>query len=200
MRNKNGFGTLILFEGLDGGGKTTAARKIAEDLKFTYIKGLGGDNFFGRIAKKYAKTFLFLLEIIYVTYFPVRKALKMGGNVLLDKYFFAAASHIPDVNTPLNQFLIKLCQKFIIRPDFVIYFQVSPEERIRRLKMGSYNKFHKILVDNPQWMIKRERTYADLVRYSHLFFHFFDNTKKTAEQTVEDVEKLIKSFLEMKEG
>jgi thymidylate kinase len=198
MRKKGGNGWLFVLAGIDGSGKTTAGEQASEDLGLIYIKGMGGDNFWGRIAKKYAKTFLFLLEILYITYFPVRRALKNGDSVLLDRYFFAVASHIPDVNTRINQYLIKLCAKFIYRPDFLIYLEVQPKERIRRLKMGAYNRFHETLIHNPKMMVERDKAYSDLVHRSHLFFHFLDNTELSVAETGKEVERLIKKFIEMR--
>lgn len=191
-------GKFILTEGLDGSGKTTAVKKVAADLGHTYIKGVGTDNLFGRLAKRFAKTFLFLLEVIYISCFPLRKALKAGEVVLMDKYFFAAASHIPDVERPINRWLIKICRRLIIKPDLIVYFTVAPEERIERLKRGPYNKFHEALINNPDWMIKREEAYADIVQRSNVFFTFLNTTESSKAETAEKMKKIISDFLIMK--
>ena len=188
-------GKFILVEGLDGSGKTTAVRRIADELGLVYLKGLGRNDFFGKIVKRYAKTFLFLLEVLVITYFPLRRILQSGRNALVDKYFFAAASHIPDVETHLNRLLIRLSEKFILRPDLVVYFSVSPEDRIRRLKNGPYNKFHEMLINDPVWMVEREKAYADIIRSLGLNPIVLDTTNLTRSETAETLRKIITDFL-----
>ena len=188
-------GKFILVEGLDGSGKTTAVRRIADELGLVYLKGLGRNDFFWKIVKRYAKTFLFLLEVLVITYFPLRRILQSGRNALVDKYFFAAASHIPDVETHLNRLLIRLSEKFILRPDLVVYFSVSPEERIRRLKNGPYNKFHEMLINDPVWMVEREKAYADIIRSLGLNPIVLDTTNLTRSETAETLRKIITDFL-----
>lgn len=165
-------------------------------MNMAYLKGLGRDDFFGKIVKRYAKTFLFLLEVLCITYFPLKRLIRSGQNVLVDKYFFAAASHIPNVETPFNKFAVKLCEKFILRPDLIIYFWVSPEERIRRLKNGPYNKFHQMLITDPSWMIAREKAYANIVKSSGINFVVLDTTSLNDTETAKTLQKIIVNFLE----
>lgn len=196
MRRNKWQGKIISFEGLDGAGKSTQAKIIASQMNLIYIKGLGRDDWLGKITKRFAKTFLFMIETLYVTFFKIIKELKTGKDVLVDKYFFSAASHIPDVNQPLNRLIVSCCRRFIIKPDIVIYFQVEKEERIRRLKKGPYNKFHKMLINDIPWMIERENAYFKAVRDSAVCLFILDTTNLAEEEITQKVKNILNLFLE----
>lgn len=167
MRKNKYKGRLILLAGLDGSGKTTAAKSLVKQLGYqyhlVYCKGVGSDTILGKLAKRFAKTTLFLLEVLCATIFPIRSALKNDKTVILDKYFFVVASHIPEVETGLNRLMISLFRPVMIRPDLIVYFKVSFDERARRLKNGPYNKFHQRIIDNREWAIEREGSYIKLL-------------------------------------
>lgn len=193
-------GKLIVLEGLDGSGKTTAAKKIIREIPgLVYFKGLGKNDFWGTMAKRYATTFLFLWEILVTIHISIRPALKRGENILMDKYFFVVASHIPDVEKPINKFFIRLLEKFMIRPDLIIYFIVSAEERLQRLRKGPFNKFHEKLINDPDWMTEREQAYFDMTMKSGLDVRVLDTTTISAEETAGKLKKIITDYL-MQQG
>ena len=189
-------GKFIVLEGLDGSGKTTAAKKIIREIpELAYFKGLGKNDFWGILSKRFATTFLFLWEVLETTYVSVRPALRKGENVLMDKYFFVVASHIPDVERPINKFFVRLFEKFMIRPDLIIYFTVNVEERLRRLRNGPFNKFHEKLINDPDWMLERERSYFDLTMKSGLDVRILDTSTISEEETAERLKIIITDYL-----
>lgn len=196
MKIKNQKGKMILFEGLDGAGKTTISKHIIKNMDMFYCKGVGSNTFLGRAARKFAKTFLFLLELIYITHFSIKPALKKGKFVLQDKYIFFVASHIPDVETILNKLLIKLTNPLLIEPDLIIYFQVSVEQRIKRLTPSvNENRFHKILINNPWLITAREKKYEELLAPYQDKTIFLDTTNKTIEQVIDLTENELRCFI-----
>lgn len=200
MKTNKWLGKMILFAGLDGAGKTTVSREViksmASNYNIFYCKGVGSDTFFGRLARRFAKTPLFLCELIWITHFSIKPALIKGRNVLQDKYFFFVASHIPDVEKKLNKLLIRLSGPLLIEPDLIIYFQVSLEERIKRLIPSiQENRFHKMLVDNPELIVQREKKYMERLRPYKDKVIFLDTTGKSIKEVVEITKEKIISFL-----
>lgn len=199
MLNHKYPGIFILIEGLDGAGKTTAIRKaIAEldsDLDACYLKAVGADNFWGRMARRYAKTFLFLIELFFATRNLLTPALKQGKVVVMDKYYFFVASHVPDVNTRLNRFLVKTFEKIMIRPELLIYFLVDREERIKRLSSDLANPFHRKLAENPAWIDERDHAYLSLIEKSCVNLAYLDTTELDPEQCAEKLQNVILNFL-----
>ncbi|MBU1179610.1 hypothetical protein KJ885_01565 [Patescibacteria group bacterium] len=199
MRKNETKGRFILVAGLDGAGKTTAMKGALPELQkncdIVYLKGIGSDNLLGRLAKRFGISFLFLAELLYMTYFPLRKALKQGKVVLMDKYFFFTASHIPDVDTRFNRFLLRICGPLMTKPDTVVYFLLERNERIKRLKAGPYSKYHQRLIDNPDWILEREIAYTAIVRASGAKIIFSDNTGLNITQSVSVFKNIILYFL-----
>lgn len=193
-------GKFILVEGMDGAGKTTILKAVLPLLQknypVVYLKGMGRDTFFGRIAKRFAKTIFFLLELAYVTFFELRSALKRGQVVLMDKYFFFVESHIPETDTKLNRFLLRCFKPLMIKPDKIIYFTVSPEERTRRLKSLPWSRHHQRLIDNPGWSMRRELAYIQAIRKSGAPVIYLGNTGDVA-MAVELFKDLVAVFPEV---
>jgi thymidylate kinase len=193
-------GKFILVEGLDGSGKTSAAKPVAKDLKIAYLKGLGRDDGFGRLAKKFAFTFLFLLESLYLSEFVLKKMLCRGEDVLVDKFFFSAAAHIPDCDKWYNRILIYLCQSLLIKPDVAFYFKVGNKTRLQRLKDGPCNKFHQQLIDDPDWMKARETKLKMAIEQAGLNFYEIDTTMRNIDQTIESLKSRIRPYLRSGRG
>lgn len=200
MRKNIWHGKLVLFEGLDGAGKTSVMLEVMKNIdgkiNLLYCKGVGSDTFWGRTAKRFAKTFLFLLELLDITYFSIEPALKAGKIILQDKYIFFVASHIPDVEKRLNKALIKLVYPLLFEPDLIFYFQVSPEERIRRLEGTALkNRFHEMLIDNPWLILEREKKYQELLSAFQNKVICVDTTGKSVSETASVVERELKKFV-----
>jgi thymidylate kinase len=195
-------GLFIDIEGLDGSGKTTCLKNAVEMLKdwdIICLKAVGSDTFLGRLARKMGHrksgTFFFLLETLFITWFPLRKALDDGKIVLMDKYFFNVASHVPEVNTLLNKMLIKILGNLIFEPDLIFFFTVSLPERIRRLKAGPENRFHQRLIANPGWIIERENAYKGIVYDSGVKVIRIDTTELDIRNTAERLHDSIINYI-----
>lgn len=199
MKPRTGSGVFILVEGLDGAGKTTAIFNViheaGEEYRFVYCKGMGGNNFWGRQAKRFAKTSLFMAELLWVTQFPLRKALSQGQVIIMDKYYFFVASHIPDVNTWFNKLLLKIFAPLMVKPDLLIYFELSFDDRVKRLKSDP-SEFHQRLIDNPEWVKERERVYLKNIREAGMPLVFLDSTGCDEAQTARMLNDKIIAFLQ----
>lgn len=200
MRKNEHRGIFILVEGLDGAGKTTALKEFIKDknqnsVRFAYMKGAARQDFWNGFARRHPSTPLFLLELIATTLGPLRRALEAGENIIMDKYFFFVASHVPDVDTRLNRWLIKLARPFMLRPDLIIYFTVNKDERLRRLRAGKPNPHHEKLCREPALAVYRDRYYRDMVNLPDTKTVELDTTFLSVEQTVGQLNKIIHDFL-----
>lgn len=150
-------GRFIVCEGLDCSGKTTGIKKAIESIgkKAVYSKGLCSETFMGRIASKFPSTFLFLAEQLYLTYFVIRPNLKKGKIVLQDRYINSIECHLPSAARAYNKLLISIAKLFLLRPDILVNFTVSKDERIKRLKQKQ-SLHHKVLIEKPQLIELRE--------------------------------------------
>ncbi len=163
---KKNTGLLIVAEGVDGTGKTTIFKILQEILKNSrkpaiYNKGPGGENWIGKLAKRYLSTSLFFLAIIYNTVFCIIPALIKNKTVLQDRY---ALSFIMNVAPGwLSQILIKLANQVLLKPDILIYFTAEPNIRLKRIAQVQ-NRWHQKLLDQPNFLAETEKIGLDLYK------------------------------------
>ncbi len=187
-------GLLVVCEGLDAAGKTTTIKKFMENKKdnnFLYNKGLGSPTFIGKLAKKFPSTLMFLLDLIYIRYKIIQPALRKNKIILQDRYDFSILSYNIKEEKPLKKKIINFLRRFLLKPDALVYFQVSLEERIKRLKNGRPNKYHALLSKNPNLIKLRENKYLCL-------YHNFKGNKTKINTTglrVENAAKLLEKFI-----
>jgi len=160
-------GLFIVCEGLDGAGKTTTIREMLksggkDNNKFVYSKGLGSDSLIGRISRRFPLTFMFMLELIYVVFRSIKPNLRKGNIIIQDRYDISILSYAPKVKRRHNQILTRIMRNLLAKPDALVYFHVSLKERLKRLNKSRHNKYHNILLMNPQLIIEREKEYLNL--------------------------------------
>lgn len=148
----------IVFEGLDKSGKTTIAKALADKDKGVYIKGVPSNTFFGSFVRKFPFTILFILDLLYLTYFYIKPTLKQNKTVLQDRYLLSIESYVPISARGYNKLFLHLIKKLLLEPDLLIYLYLPKKERIRRLKKA-IGKYENILINNPLTIKKRERSY-----------------------------------------
>jgi len=173
----------IVCEGLDGAGKTTAIQHAMKNLDgVVYNKGLNG-TWLGKLGKRIPITLLFLVDLVYQTYFAIKPSLKQGKTVIQDRYDLSVLSH-PDTDKWYNRLCAALLRPFLLKPDVLVYFTVSQDERIKRLRKGPYNFYHRLLVENPDLISEREKQYQKL-------YDCFDGPKLTIDTTGKTIEQSV---------
>jgi len=184
-------GKLIVCEGLDCSGKTTAIKQIINsDPRYVYSKGIGSDSKFGRIARKFPSTLMFLSELVYNIYSHVNPNLKKGRIILQDRYDISMTSFVPNTNRWYNQLLIALTKPLIPKPDVVVYFYLPLKERIKRLKEKG-KKYEIMLAENPNIITLREKVYEE-------WYKRFNGPKikiNTKENNVQQTARKLKAFI-----
>jgi thymidylate kinase len=152
-------GKLIVCEGLDCSGKTTAIEGVINlNPEYVYSKGIGSDSRLGRVARRFPSTFMFLSELIYNAYVHILPSLREDKIVLQDRYDVSVASFVPNTNRWYNQFLIHAARLLIPEPDAIVYFHLPLEERIKRLKHKG-KKYELMLAEHPEIITLREKEY-----------------------------------------
>ena len=95
----------IVIEGLDSSGKTSLAKSLSEENdNFVYLKAMSSENIFGRFVKKFPFTIMFLLDLIFLTYFFIKPLLRNRKIVYQDRYDLSLKTYIPLSKMIYNRF------------------------------------------------------------------------------------------------
>lgn len=179
-------GRLLVFEGLDGSGKTTLIKRLLEkNPEYVYSKAVASDTIFGKFARRHPSVITFMIDIVLLNLFKINPLLNGGKTILQDRYDLSVIS-FPGAERWYNQIAITLLKPLIKKPDCVAYLTVSDEERIKRLRKDSENPYHKYLIENPGAIQERERRYLEL-------YDKFDGDKEII-STDSPLEKIIEDF------
>lgn len=145
MKKNNFSGKLIVFEGLDGSGKTTQAEILASRLKkagrevlLTYeqTKGPIGRLISKALIKKInlpaqALQFLFVADRVDHLERKVIPALKSGKIVISDRYFWSTVAY---GSLQLDRDWLINLHRYCLEPDLVIFIEVDPAICLERIK------------------------------------------------------------------
>lgn len=184
-------GKLIVCEGLDCSGKTTTIEEVINlNPEYVYSKGIGSNSKFGRTARRFPSTFMFLSELVYNTYTHILPNLKKGKTVLQDRYDVSVTSFVPNTNRWFNQLLIHTARLLIPEPDAIVYFHLPLEERIKRLRQKG-KKYELMLAENPDMIRLREKQYES-------WYAQFDGPKMridTERNDIQQTARLLEEFV-----
>lgn len=179
----------IVFEGLDKGGKTTLAKRLAESVpQAKYLKGICGATCLGKLTRRFPTTWLFVIEA-FVSALRAITIRRQGCTVIQDRYIASVASHLPITKNFPNNVFIWIALKLFPKPDVLIYVIVKKEERIRRIQeLGRNNPHEKWILENPEWIGKREEAYKK-------YFDSFLKRKIVIDTSCEALEKSRQKML-----
>lgn len=142
-------GRFIVFEGLDGSGKTTAMEGLAARLKAEnpgrkiYMTREPSDASVGKLIRQalthqivlQPKTFtlLFAADRYEHVVNEVLPALERGEDVFCDRYFFSNLAYQGDVVAQEQILSFNALARELITPDLVFFVDTPPEECMRRI-------------------------------------------------------------------
>ncbi len=150
----------VVIEGIDGSGKTTVAKKLAEELsklgRKVYLTYEPTDTKYGKIVKEcvdfgdpFLITLAFALDRALHTH-EIRKKISEGYDVICDRYFYstlayegAMLSEKMELEEALN-WIEEIHKYIVIKPDYVFLLDVEPHTglgRIESRKSSSMIKF-----------------------------------------------------------
>ena len=197
-------GAFIVFEGIDGSGKSTQAKLLQEALKRNGIEVLltkePTDGPIGRVIRKGLRDelnfsmrtiqLLFTADRSYHLEKEIFPLLKKGINVICDRYFFSSIAfggyEIDDIN-----WLFQINQRFFL-PDIVFLLEVSPKTAISRLKKERYSL---TLFEKEEKLKKIAQNFRELSqKFKNI--KIIDGEKKI-EEVFEKIKKEIKKLFKI---
>jgi len=160
----------IVFEGLDGSGKTTISLRIAEALVregfrvlYTYepysedfIKLI---NDYGRKLGGVMEAYLMAADRYNHVVSVIAPALREGFIVVSDRYYYSSLAYQGAKNVDIEW--IKTLNKFAPEPDLAIYLDIEPALGLQR-KKSSTTKI-KYLEEDESFLRKVREIYKELV-------------------------------------
>lgn len=145
-------GCFIVFEGIDGAGKGVQVAELAKKLqkdkyKLETTREPTHNRPIGKLLRKIlynsetvsdeALALLFAADRTDHTKNKIAPALNSGAVVLSDRYVYSSyAYQSKGMDTEINLEWIKTINKFMIKPDIVIFLDIPPEEGLNRLQTG----------------------------------------------------------------
>lgn len=163
-------GILVAIEGVDAAGKTTIAKELGKIIdNGVYCKCQGNpQTFFGRLARRLPCTFLFLLELLFLTK-KIKQALRNGKTVICDRYYFSVIAH-EKAQRLHNRLVAKLFKPFLIAPEKVVWVDVRSDIAIERLRQAPPTKFHIQLIRRPNLIVDQQTRFEIMFCGQKVFY------------------------------
>ena len=192
-------GVFIVIEGLDGSGKTTQAKLLAEKLSRSHRTVYTAEPSRGKIGvfirdrclygeKRLATTveaLLFAADRIEHVEKEVKPALAKGKLVISDRYVYSSLAYQGASDLSLDW--IKAINKYALKPDFAVFIDVAPETVLQRLNR------RKSVMETLETQRKVREIYLDFVAKGELIR--IEGNKPTKE-VAEILSTIVVEFLE----
>lgn len=191
-------GIFVCIEGLDGSGKSTQARFLAERLQKTHKVVLTIEPSHGRIGSFIRNSYLYgekrLPSTVEALLFAadrvdhvqneITPALEAGTVVISDRYLYSSLAYQGAAG--LSMEWIKKINAYAVRPDLALFLDVDLETVMRRLKP------RKSLMENLETQKKVYGFYLDLAK-AGLLKRIDGNRPKN--EIAEEIFSLVQKFL-----
>lgn len=148
-------GKLIVIEGIDGSGKSTCAKNLAEKLNSINIKTIytfepthshyGAklrDGMLSEDLDAEEELLLFVKDRKEHIEYMIKPALEEGYFIILDRYFYSSIAYQGAKGIDINR-IINMHKDFIIKPDIVFIFHLPIDIALNRIisKRGIADRF-----------------------------------------------------------
>jgi len=175
-----GRGRLVVFEGIDGSGKTSVAQDVYEALegeRDVVLTVEPTDSWLGEAVRKshavgvdpYTEAFLFMADRAAHTE-QIRQWLSEGKLVLCDRYYpstvaYQSASFTGAAARGAFEWLLEANRRISLRPDLTCFLAVDPELAFRRVRgRTGTSKFERLV-----YLRKVDRNYRRLAKIDPSF-------------------------------
>ena len=172
----------IVFEGLDGSGKSTQIKALNDKLKLNNYDVISlrepGSTEIGDKVLEILESSQKLTPIMEFLLFSISRSAiinekimpNLNGNkiVLCDRYFYSSIAYQGSGRNLDNDFIHKINNKIVddVVPDIVFYFDLTWEEKIKRKGIDHSDRFE-----------KEDKLFHENVRKSYLQMAETDSTK-----------------------
>ncbi|MFK7908840.1 MAG: dTMP kinase [Chitinophagales bacterium] len=203
-------GKFIVFEGIDGSGKSTQVKLLTERMKAegkpvyqtfeptnSPIGSLVRNILYGRIqADEKTMAALYLadrLDHIQNDTNGMLKQIEAGKHVIGDRYYFSSyAYHVPHVSLDWVIDANSICAE-LLRPDLIIFIDISTEISLERLTKGrasldKYENFERIST-------VRKNYFAAMKRFEGIENIVIINGNQSMESVTKDIWDLVSAIL-----
>ncbi len=185
----------VVFEGIDGSGKSTIARELDMSIGQLLITSEPTDSDVGRLADKaayedttpYLELFLYLADRAGHTEF-IKKEMTKGYNVLCDRYWGSTAAYQAAHGMMEMDYLVEIQMPFVLEADITILFDLPVEEALKRISgRDDTSKYERM-----NFLEKVRENYLKLARE-----HGWEivDAGRRLEEVREDVLALVESIL-----
>jgi len=186
----------IVFEGIDGSGKTVQSKKLSESINGYYTYEPTGGEIGKLIRKALRGEMCYSGETLALLFAADRrehistviKELKYR-HVVSDRYLYSSIVYQTIQGVDLEYILS--INRFAIKPDVLVYLDVDIEEALRRI-----GKNRKEIFENREVLEVVKERYLDIIkskvfepRYGYIVI---DTTKKSIEDTQREILKTLK--------
>lgn len=176
-------GKLIVIEGIDGSGKSTCAKNLAEKLNSINIKTIytfepthshyGAklrDGMLSEDLDAEEELLLFVKDRKEHIEYMIKPALEEGYFIILDRYFYSSIAYQGAKGIDIN-LIINMHKDFIIKPDIVFIFHLPIDIALNRIisKRGIADRF-----ENETYLKKVDKIFHS---FSEPFIYHIDTDK-----------------------
>lgn len=176
-------GKLIVIEGIDGSGKSTCAKNLAEKLNSINIKTIytfepthshyGAKLREGMLSEDLdaeEELLLFVKDRKEHIEYMIKPALEEGYFIILDRYFYSSIAYQGAKGIDINR-IINMHKDFIIKPDIVFIFHLPIYIALNRIisKRGIADRF-----ENETYLKKVDKIFHS---FNEPFIYHIDTDK-----------------------
>ncbi len=176
-------GKLIVIEGIDGSGKSTCAKNLAEILNSINIKTIytfepTHSHYGAKLREGMLSEYLDAEEelLLFVKdrkehiEYMIKPALEEGYFIILDRYFYSSIAYQGAKGIDINR-IINMHKDFIIKPDIVFIFHLPIDIALNRIisKRGIADRF-----ENETYLKKVDKIFHS---FNEPFIHHIDTDK-----------------------
>ncbi len=176
-------GKLIVIEGIDGSGKSTCTKNLAEKLNSINIKTIytfepthshyGAKLREGMLSEDLdaeEELLLFVKDRKEHIEYMIKPALEEGYFIILDRYFYSSIAYQGAKGIDINR-IINMHKDFIIKPDIVFIFHLPIDIALNRIisKRGIADRF-----ENETYLKKVDKIFHS---FNEPFIYHIDTDK-----------------------